>query len=64
MTTPMAVYDVDGCGCICGGQNHGAGLNQAIRNTLEHWGQWLDRATEANPSIVAADISRWRRPDG
>jgi hypothetical protein len=44
------------CGCICGGQNHGAGLNQAIRNTLKYWGQWLDRVTEANPSIVAADI--------
>jgi hypothetical protein len=44
------------CSCICGGQNHGAGLNQAIRNTLKYWGQWLDRATEANPPIVAADI--------
>jgi len=72
MTTLMAVYDADscvgqcdaecydatvpGCGCICGGRNHGAGLPQAIRNTLEHWGQWLDRAIEANPSISAANV--------
>lgn len=43
-------------GCVCGGANHGAGLSQAIRNTLKHWGEWLDRATVANPAIVAADI--------
>lgn len=72
MTTLMAVYDADscagqcdaecydatepGCGCICGGRNHGARLPQAIRNTLKYWSQWLDCATEANPSVVAADI--------
>jgi hypothetical protein len=52
-------YDAAGAecgGCICGGMNHGAGLSRAVRNTLKHWGGWLDRATEANPAIVAADI--------
>lgn len=24
------------CTCICGGMNHGVGLNQAIHNTHEH----------------------------
>jgi hypothetical protein len=72
MTTLIAVYDSDscvgqcdakcydaakpGCDCICGGLNHGAGKQQAISNTREYAYQWLDRATEANPSIVAADI--------
>jgi hypothetical protein len=52
-------YDAAGpgrCGCVCGGANHGAGRRRAVRNTYKHWGRWLDRATEANPSIVAAEI--------
>ena len=72
MTMLMAVYDADscagrcdagccgapgpGCGCICGGRNRGAGLPQAIRNTLKYRGRWLDRATGADPSILAANI--------
>ena len=72
MTTLMAVYDSDscvgrcdaecydatepGCGCICGGLNHGAGEQQAISNTLKSAYEWLDQAIVANPSILAANI--------
>lgn len=51
MTTVLAVYNSDGCvgrcdancheaksptcDCICGGKNHGAGLQQAIENNRE-----------------------------
>jgi len=72
MTTLMAVYDADscagqcdaecydatkpGCGCICGGRNHGAGKKRAVRNTRKYADQWLDRAIEANSSILAASI--------
>lgn len=45
-----------GCGCVCGGANHGAGWRRAVRNTYKRWGRWLDRAAVADPSIVAADI--------
>jgi hypothetical protein len=53
-----ACYDAAGgwCGCICTGANHGVGRQQAIRNTCEHALAWLDRAAEAHPSILAADI--------
>ncbi len=70
--TLLAVYDRDscvgrcdvecydaakpGCNCICGGANHGAGKQQAISNTRKYAYQWLDRAIEADRSILAADI--------
>ncbi len=46
-----------GCACICGGINHGVGQQQAAENTRKHACQWLDRAIEANPSILAANIT-------
>jgi hypothetical protein len=51
-------YDATGgpCGRICAGANHGAGRRLAIRNTFGHARERLDRAAEANPSILAADI--------
>lgn len=27
----------DHCDCICGGKNHGAGLQQAMQNVREQW---------------------------
>jgi hypothetical protein len=54
VTTVIAVYDSEGCvgrcdfrchyakgshcDCICGGVNHGAGLDEAIRNNYEKIG--------------------------
>ncbi len=58
MTTLIAVYNSEGCvgrcdarcyeasepdcNCICGGRNHGAGLEQAVDNTRELAEQWLE----------------------
>ena len=57
MTTLIAVYSSDGlvgrcdarcylanqpdCDCICGGRNHGAGVQKAIDNTRELAQHWL-----------------------
>lgn len=58
MSTLIAVYNSDGCvgrcdakcyeakhphcDCVCGGKNHGAGLQQATENTRELADQWLE----------------------
>ncbi len=58
MTTLIAVYNSDGCvgrcdarcyeakhegcDCICGGKNHGAGLQRAQDNTRELAQAWLE----------------------
>ncbi len=51
-------YDAagQGCCCICGGANHGAGKRRAVRNTRRHADQWLARALEVDPSILAASV--------
>jgi len=57
MTALIAVYNSGGCvgrcdakcynatggdcDCICGGMNHGSGLDQAADNTRAHAEQWL-----------------------
>lgn len=62
MATLIAVYDSDGlvgrcdakcynasspgCECICGGKNHGAGVQQAIDNTRALADAWLKQYTE------------------
>jgi hypothetical protein len=47
-------YEADhpDCDCICGGRNHGAGLQQAVDNTRELAQSWIDRA-KANGQDVA-----------
>lgn len=61
MTTLIAVYNSEGCvgrcdarcyeatspdcECICGGKNHGAGKQQAVENTSELAGRWLERSS-------------------
>ncbi len=58
MATLIAVYNSEGCvgrcdarcyeasepecNCVCGGRNHGAGLEQAVDNTRELAQQWID----------------------
>jgi hypothetical protein len=32
------------CHCVCGGRNHGAGLQQAIENTTQHAEAWISQA--------------------
>lgn len=34
------------CDCICGGRNHGAGLERAVENTRELAESWLDEAAK------------------
>lgn len=68
MTTVLAVYNSDGCvgrcdanchdaksahcTCICGGKNHGAGLQKAIENNHERVG------------LTAEDLERYAREHG
>lgn len=58
MTTLIAIYNSEGCvgrcdakcynaqspdcDCICGGKNHGAGLEQAAENTREMVDDWVE----------------------
>lgn len=37
------------CDCICGGKNHGAGLEQARENTRELGEQWIERWEQEHP---------------
>jgi hypothetical protein len=37
-----------GCECICGGGNHGAGLNAAIENTREMAETWIAKYAKEN----------------
>lgn len=57
MTTLIAAYNSEGCigrcdakcynatcpdcDCICGGQNHGVGLNKAMDNTRQNVEDWM-----------------------
>jgi hypothetical protein len=36
------------CDCICGGRNHGVGLEQAERNTRELCDEWVNDYCRAN----------------
>ncbi len=63
MTTLIAVYNKSGCvgrcdakcydaihpdcDCICGGRNHGKGLDKAVEQTREECETWLDSYAKA-----------------
>jgi len=73
MTTLIAVYTGDGCAgrcdakcynawgpechCICQGANHGAGKQEAIDNTRELAGSWLEHARAAGQVITLAALA-------
>ncbi len=73
MTTLIAVYDSEGCqglcdarcydaaepecDCICGGRNHGAGKEQALGNTRELAGSWLEQARANGQDISRAELA-------
>jgi len=58
MATMIAAYDSNGCvgrcdakcynatcencTCVCGGMNHGAGLQRAVQNTTEMAESWIE----------------------
>ena len=72
MTTLIAVYTGDGCAgrcdakcynawgpechCICQGGNHGAGKQEAIGNTREMAGSWLEDARANGLHIYHAEL--------
>lgn len=74
MTILIAVYDNDGCqgrcdahcyearephcDCICGGRNHGAGLERAVDNTREFAEEWMETYTKTHP----IETPRWEVP--
>lgn len=75
MTTLIAVYNKSGCvgrcdakcydaknpecDCICGGRNHGAGLQKAIEQTREQVEKWVDEyAKEKGLKDYTAKLNR------
>jgi hypothetical protein len=40
------------CDCICGGANHGAGLQQAIASTRELAQSWIGQARAAGQDVT------------
>lgn len=73
MTTLIAVYNSDGCvgrcdarcynaaeepcDCICGGRNHGAGIEQATGNTRELAESWIEQARASGQDITRAELA-------
>ncbi len=72
MTTLIAVYNSEGCvgrcdakcysawdpecHCVCQGANHGIGRQQAIDNTRELAGSWLEHARANGADISHAGL--------
>lgn len=72
MATLIAAYDSSGCvgrcdakcynatshhcDCICGGANHGAGLQQALENTREMVEEWIDAYKKTNPEAERFEL--------
>lgn len=72
MTTLIAVYNSEGCqgrcdarcynaaepecDCVCGGRNHGAGLQKAMENTQCLAEGWLDEWRKSHPDFTKAEV--------
>lgn len=39
------------CDCICGGMNHGGGLQKAMSNTAELAESWIEKAQQKDPGL-------------
>ena len=39
------------CRCICGGQNHGVGLDEAVKNTRTLWKGWKFNEDVLDPQL-------------
>lgn len=68
MTTLIAAYDDNGCNgrcdakcynakhpectCICCGENHGKGLEQAIGNTNQMAAEWIKQWSDLHPQTT------------
>ena len=51
------------CDCICGGRNHGTGLQRDIENTRELAEGWLERCRAAHPDACAEVAGAVRQID-
>lgn len=48
------------CSCICGGANHGVGLNQAINNVVDQSEIWLEQYRLDHPGEeIGIGIPPW-----
>lgn len=72
MATLIAAYNSEGCigrcdakcynaksgicQCICGGANHGVGVNQAIDNTREMAEEWMKNWKQEYPNTETFDV--------
>lgn len=72
MVTLIAVYNSEGCvgrcdarcynaknpecNCICGGKNHGCGLQRAIENTREHVAEEVKRMEKDGVAVAVNDV--------
>lgn len=45
------------CDCICGGRNHGAGLEQATDNTRELAESWIERARANGQDVTHVELA-------
>jgi predicted RNase H-like HicB family nuclease len=45
------------CDCICGGRNHGAGIEQALDNTRELAESWIERARASGQDITDVELA-------
>jgi hypothetical protein len=45
------------CDCICGGKNHGAGIEQALGNTRELAESWVARARANGQDITDVELA-------
>ena len=42
----------ESCKCVCGGDNHGVGLSQAINNTITYAAKWQRDFMAENPHLA------------
>lgn len=52
-------YDAEhpDCDCICGGRNHGAGIDKATEQTRELAQSWIDRAKANGQDVSHVELA-------
>ena len=77
MATVISAYDSSGCvgrcdsrchdakyetcNCICGGTNHGVGIDRAIENTNEMAEAWIETYQDENPDVTDFRVKPMQR---
>jgi hypothetical protein len=47
------------CDCICGGANHGVGINVAVQNTLRLADKWVEKYNAEHPGAKIEVRQNW-----